>query len=80
MELNDILKTAAPFMDQQTFADTVGVSKRVVSDYISKGYLPSISLSNGATASKRTFVNCVALREFLAQSGQEWVQQSLGAA
>lgn len=77
MELNDNLSNLAPFMDQKEFADRVGVTTDQVRHYVKEGYLPVVKLSNGATASKRTFINCVSLQEWLAQQGQEWVQQQL---
>lgn len=77
MELNGNLSNLPPFMDQKEFADRVGVTTDQVRHYVKEGYLPVVKLSNGSTASKRTFINCMALQEWLSQQGQEWVQQQL---
>lgn len=69
-----------PMMDQQEFADQVGISIKTVRDYVGKGYLPIVKLSNAHTVSKRSFVNVVALQDFLRANGAEWIQQQLEAS
>ncbi|WP_372832517.1 MerR family DNA-binding transcriptional regulator [Pontibacterium sp.] len=77
MELNGNLSNLPPFMDQKEFADRVGVSTDQVRHYVKEGYLPTVKLSNGSTASKRTFINCISLQQWLSEKGQEWVHQQL---
>lgn len=66
---------SAPIMDQQAFADSVGVSIKSVRDYVGKGYLPVVKLSNSDTESKRSFINLFILQEWLRDQGEEWLIQ-----
>lgn len=79
MEINRVAKVA-PFMDQEAFAEVVGVSLGVIRAQVKKGYLPTIKLTNGDSDSKRSYINCVVLTQFLEEQGAEWLQQMLGGS
>ncbi|WP_370051944.1 hypothetical protein [Neptunomonas sp.] len=50
-----------PVMDRKQFADLVGVSERVVSGWIQRGYIPTVRFNNGESNSRSSLINIVAL-------------------
>ncbi|MGY8873148.1 MAG: hypothetical protein ACKVJE_22210 [Pseudomonadales bacterium] len=64
---NNSLDTAllpfVPVMGRKRFAELVGVSERVVAGWISRGYIPTVNLSNGDTESRVSLINMLALSE-----------------
>ena len=56
-----ILTPFVPVMTRDQFAQFVGVTKRTVDGWVSRGYVPVIRFGNGEDTAKHSLVNVAAL-------------------
>lgn len=61
--LHPAITPFVPVMGRKRFAELVGVSERVVAGWISRGYIPTVNLSNGDTTSRVSLINMLALSD-----------------